>query len=270
LPELYPLRQLAIGNCFCEHCVKKAVNAGLNLTKIQDELKVLYKESTTLTYEQFKNQADSMRGLFDIIRFVMKHPELINWLNFRSTAVDDFVIEMNKLVKGINPEILLSSDLVAPSFSWALGQFYSNQPAITDLSKLMLYHKRIGSFEVKPLQRIQAAIPEIKDEELLDQYYRLKGFSGPNTFEEFKNNGIDVENIYYEVKKAKLEAGKDHKIIAGLVGDPPATPDDVREAVTMAHKGGADGYMLHLWYHDAPKENIVAFGDQLRKLGEIK
>ena len=93
--------------------------------------------------------------------------------------------------------------------------------------------------------------------------------TGPDTFDRFSCEGIGVENIYYEVKKAKLEAGNGHKIIAGLGADPPSTVDDVKNAVEMAYKAGADGYMLHLWYHNAPKENILAFGDKLRELGEI-
>ncbi|GIQ70095.1 hypothetical protein DUZ99_18370 [Xylanibacillus composti] len=270
LPELYPLRQLAIGNCFCDHCVKKAKDAGLQVDKIKAEIAEIYKTATTLTYENFKDQAEAYRGAFDVMRFVIKHPELMQWLKFRGEAVDDFVIGMNKLVKSVDPSILISSDLVSPSFSWTLGQMYHTQPAITDLTKLMLYHKRIGSFEVKPLKRIQQAIPEIKESELLDQYFRLKAFDGPDSFQGFVDEGVSVENVYYEVKKAKMEVGQHHKIIAGLVGDPPATPDDVREAVVMAHKGGADGYMLHLWYGNAPKENVVAFGEQLRALGEIE
>ncbi|MBW8351728.1 hypothetical protein K0H71_20190 [Bacillus sp. IITD106] len=268
-PELSPLAQLAAGNCFCDKCVEKAVKAGLDIESIKTEIKAINKEATILTYEQFRNMTDTIRGSFDIVRFLMKHPKLLDWLNFRGKAVDDFVIEINKVVKGINPDILLSCDLVAPSFSWTLGQVYRNQPAITDITKLMLYHKRIGSFEAKPLKRVQNAIPEIKDEELLDQYYRLKGFSGPNTFKGLEEEGIGSENVFYEVRKAKLEVGTKHKIVAGLVGDAPATPEDVKEAVKMAYKGGADGYMLHLWYGDAPVENTIAFGEQLRELGEI-
>ncbi len=269
LPELYPLRQLAAGNCFCEHCVKKAERAGLNVSRIKQQIRAVYGEATTLTYEQFKNQADTMRGLFDIIRFVLKYPELMTWLRFRCDAVSDFVKEINVLVKNIAPNILLSSDLVSPSFSWAIGQWYGSQHGMTDLTKLMLYHKNIGLNEVKPLKSIKEAVPGINEEELMEQYYRLKGFTGPDTFDKFSGEGIDVENIFYEVKKAKLEAGSGHKIVAGLGGDPPASADDVKNAVEMAYRGGADGYMLHLWYHNAPKENIVAFGEHLRKLGEI-
>lgn len=270
LPELYPLRQLAIGNCFCQYCVGKAENQGLNLKKIREKIKTIYNEAITLNYEQFKKQTDTMRGLFDIVRFIINHPELIDWLKYRASVVEDFILGIRKLVKAIDPTIIISNDLVAPSFSWTLGQLYSNQHRLTDMSKLMLYHKRIGSFEVKPLKRIQKAIPEIDDQELMEQYYRLKGFSGPLSLAQFEKEGIDVENVYYEVRKAKMEVGQGHDVIAGLVGDLPATPDDVRAAVKMAHQGGADGYMLHLWYHNAPKENIVAFGEQLRELGEIK
>lgn len=269
LPELYPLRQLAIGNCFCTHCIEKAKKAGINLGKVQSEIKALNNEARKLEYEQFKKLDDTMRGLFDIVRFILSHPVLIDWLRFRESVVEDFVLGIKGTIKKISNDILLSSDLVSPSFSWTLGQNYGRQPSLTDVTKLMLYHKRIGSFEVKPLRRIRSAIPQIKEEELMKQYYRLKGFSGPLTFDEFEKEGIDVENIYYEIKKAKVEVGLDHPIVAGLCGDPPAGPQDVKAAVEMAYRGGADGYMLHQWYGNTPIENIEAFGEQLRELGEI-
>lgn len=270
LPELYPLRQLATGNCFCEHCSALAISKGLDLVKVKKEISAIYQDAITLTYQQFKDLHDSYRGAFDILRFVIRHPLLVDWLRFRGDIVNSFILGMKKVIKSKNPNIIISNDLVSPSFSWTIGQIYADQPSMTDLTKLMIYHKRIGSFEYKPLEKIQKAIPQINDVEILDQYYRLKGFSGPNSLLGLKNEGIDVENIYYEVRKAKLEVGSSHKIIVGLVGDNPATPLDVESAVTMAHNAGADGYMLHLWYGNAPKENIIAFGEILHRLGEIR
>ena len=196
----------------------------------------------------------------------MRHPEIVAWLNFRASTVEHFVHRIRETVRRANPRALLSSDLVSPSFSWKLGQFYHHQPAVSDLTKLMLYHKRIGRFEVKPLQTLKAQLPEISEEAIMRQYFALRGFSGPTTFDQFSAEGLDVENVYYEILKAKAEVGPSHPIIAGLVGDPPAIPEDVERAVEMAHRGGADGYMLHLWYHDAPKENIVAFGEAIRRV----
>lgn len=269
-PQLNPLGRLAIGNCFCEHCVKKAEAQGIDVNRIKNEIRAINKDASMLTYQQFKELADSYRGVFDIVRFLMKHSELLTWLKFRSFLVNDHVISFRNFLKKIDPTILLSSDLVAPSFSWTLGQVYADQPKLTDLTKVMLYHKRIGEFESKPLKRIQGAIPQISDAEVLDQYYRLKGFSGPYHMDEFTQEGINSENIYYEVRKAKLEVGPNHKLIAGLMADPPANAEDVREAVRLAAKAGADGFMLHMWYHNSPKENVIAFGEQLKELGKIK
>ncbi len=269
LPELYPLRQLAIGNCFCKHCSDLAMKNGIDLGKLKTVIKSVYQEATTLTYEKFKDLSISYRGIFDIVRLILKYPILVNWLKHRTTVVNSFVQDFCKRVHAIDSSILISSDLVAPSFSWALGQIYADQSSFIDITKLMFYHKRIGAFESKPLKKIQAEIPEISDNEILDQYYRLKGFSGPYSINELSAKGLDAENIYYETRKAKLEVGCNHKIVVGLVGDAPATPKDVEEAVLMAHKGGADGYSLHLWYGNAPKENIIAFGETLRRIGEI-
>lgn len=269
-PELYPLRQLAIGNCFCPHCIKRALQAGLNVQMIKNEISAINKEAKTLTYGSFKNYSDAYRGLFDIVRFILKHPKLIDWLNFRVSLVSDFVSGYYRMVKNINRDILVSNDLVAPSFSWTLGQMYHLQKNFTDITKMMLYHKTIGAYEVKPLRRIAKAIPEIQEDELLRQYYRLKGFSGPDTFDGLCKEGIGVENVYYEVKKARQEVGPSQRLVIGIVADNPAREADVREAVKMAYHGGADGFMLHLWYRSAPKENIAAFGEQLRELNIIR
>jgi hypothetical protein len=269
LPELYPLRQIAIGNCFCKHCTETAERNGIDVNQLKPIIRSLYKEATTLTYEKFTDLSILYRGIFDIVRVFLKYPILIHWLRHRASVVSSFVNEVYKNVHVIDPSILISSDLVAPSFSWALGQSYADQPLFTDITKLMFYHKRIGGFESKPLKKIQAEIPEISDREILDQYYRLKGFSGPGSISELSEKGLDVENIYYETRKAKIEVGNNHKIVVGLVGDQPATPKDVEDAVLMAHKGGADGYFLHLWYGNAPKENVLAFGDTLKRIGEI-
>ncbi|NMB88993.1 MAG: hypothetical protein GYA17_11585 [Chloroflexi bacterium] len=269
LPELNPLGRLAIGNCFCDHCVKRAQAQGINVDRIKREIRAIHKEATHLNYQSFLDLSDAYRGVFDIVRYLLQHQDLLTWIKFRSGLVNDFVLQFRNFLKHIDPTVQLSSDLVAPSFSWTLGQVYADQPGLTDMTKLMLYHKCIGSFEAKPLKRIQGAIPEISDREILDQYYRLKGFSGSYQMDEFVKDGIGVENVYYEVRKARLEVGPHHPIIAGLVADSPATTDDVRQAVQLAAKAGADGFMLHMWYHDAPKDNIVAFGEELKQLGKI-
>ena len=269
-PELSPLKELAAGSCFCDHCQKKATEAGLDIPRVIAQIKDVGRQANDLSYENFKGVADAYRGVFDIVRLILRHAELVRWLDFRGTLVDDFVRGIRGAIQRTGRDVLVTSDFCSPSFSWKLGQIYANQPSVTDAIKLMLYHRRIGSFEVKPLRNISRAIPLAKESEILDQYYRLKGFSGPGTFEEFAARGIDVENVYYEVKKAKRETNREYPIIAGLVGDPPATAKDVREAVEAAFRGGADGYMLHQWYHGTPKENVEAFGEKLKELGVIR
>jgi len=269
IPELYPLRQFAINNCFCDSCIERARKSGLDIDKVVNEILSINQQAKSLTYNNFRNLHDSYRCVFDAIRFFVDRPNLINWIKFRSEIIESFVSDIKNLVKGINPNILISNDLVSPSFSWQLGQIYSQQTDITDITKLMIYHKRIGSFESKPLRKLQNFIPQIREEELLDQYYLLKGFKGPNTLKRFEEEGLNVESIYYETRKAKLEVGKKHRLIVGICGDPPTTGEDIFNAIRMAKNGGANGYMLHLWYGNSPKENIDKFGDSLRYFKQI-
>ncbi len=71
----------------------------------------------------------------------------------------------------------------------------------------MFYHKRIGAFESKPLRKIQVEIPEIADKEILDQYYRLKGFSGPDSMNELLKKGWMSKMFITRLEKQKLKWG---------------------------------------------------------------
>ena len=102
----------------------------------------------------------------------------------------------------------------------------------------------------------------------MELFKRLTGYQGGLSFAEFSQQGFPPINVYYEVRKARIEVGSDYFLVAGIVGDQPATPNDVEEAVTMAAKGGADGFCLHTWYGRTTPSNYAAFGNKGRELAK--
>ncbi|MEM2875715.1 MAG: hypothetical protein QXL67_02030 [Candidatus Bathyarchaeia archaeon] len=265
---LYPLHHLVPESCFCEHCRKLAEEEGLNLKQIEKTVKEVTESSLRGSPEDFYRVYDTFRGGYDIVRFILNHPEVVDWLVFRCKLVARSLNIIKETVKSINPKVKVFHDVLPPAWAWSMGQDYAGQKDLCDGYKIIFFNKRTGSFEVNPLIAIKDKIPEVPDFEIMDLFKRLTGYEGGLSFAEFSQQGFPPRNVYYEVKKARDEVGPNYMLIAGIVGDAPSTPNDVEEAVNMAAKGGADGFCLHTWYGRTTPSNYAAFGSKGRELAK--
>ena len=263
---LYPYHHVAPESCFCKYCRSLAKEEGIDIDRIEETVKKITKISLELSSRNFYRAFDTFRGQYDMIRFIMKYPELIDWLNFRCKVISRFLEQIKRTVKAIDPNLTVSHDMLPPTWSWSIGQDYAGQKDYCDNYKIVFYHKRVGSFEVNPLIAIRDKIPDVNEDDIIELYKRLVGYEGPPSITYFSQHGFPSTNIYYELRKAREEVGPDYKLIAGIVGDAPATPTDIEEAIIMAAKGGADGFCLHTWYGRTPPSNYAAFGNKAREL----
>jgi len=262
----YPLHHVAPESCFCEHCRRAAKEEGVDLKRIEKTVKELTKLSLETTSENFYRLSDTFRGGYDMVRFLLERPELVEWLNFRCRIIARGLEMIRETVNSADPKLTISHDVLPPSWAWSLGQDYTRHKAYCDNYKIIFFHKRTGSFEVNPLIAIKDNVPDVPDRDIMELFKRLVGYEGPPSFAQFSQQGFPSINVYYELRKAREDVGLDHTLIAGIVGDAPATPNDVEAAVTMAAKGGANGFCLHTWYGKTTPSNYAAFGDKGREL----
>lgn len=264
----YPLHHIVPESCFCEHCRKIAKEEGIDLKRIEETVKEVTKFSLREDPEAFYKVYDTFTGGYDIVRFILNHPEIVDWLEFRCRLVARSLEIIKETVKSINPKVKIFHDTLPPVWAWSMGQDYAGQKHLCDGYKIIFFNKRTGSYEVNPLIAIKDKIPSIPDNEIMEIFKRLTGYQGGLSFAEFSQQGFPPINVYYELRKARDEVGSDYLLIAGIVGDAPATPNDVEEAVTMAAKGGADGFCLHTWYGRTTPSNYAAFGNKGRELAK--
>jgi len=262
----YPLHHVAPETCFCEHCHRFAREEGVDMERIKKTVKVLTERSLENSPDTFYNLYDTFRGAYDMVRFLLDYPELIEWLNFRCRIVERALETIWKTVKSINPKLVLSDDMLPPTWSWSIGQDYRRHRDYCDYYKMIFFHRRTGSFEVNPLLAIKNKVPSIREEDIMDLFKRLTGYEGPPSFVEFSQYGFPPINVYYEVRKAREEVGSEYPIVAGIVGDAPATPGDIEAAMMMAAEGGANGFCLHTWYGRTTPSNYAAFGNKGQEL----
>lgn len=265
---LYPLHHVAPESCFCEHCIRLAREEGVNIELIRKTVRELTELSLKSSPEAFYRFHDVFRGAYDMVRFLLEYPELVEWLNFRCRIVERALKIIWETIKSINPKLIVSDDMLPPAWSWSIGQDYRRHKSYCDYYKIIFFHRRTGSFEVNPLIAIKDKIPSIPEEDIMDLFKRLTGYEGPLSFAIFSQYGFPPVNVYYEVRKAREEVGADYPLIAGIVGDAPATPSDIEAAMIMAAKGGADGFCLHTWYGRTTPSNYAAFGNKGRELAK--
>jgi len=266
-PALYPLHHLAPDNCFCEHCMKLAGEKGLNVEGLRKTVMRLVQASKKLSYDRFKRYTDTFRGMYDVVRFLLDYPELVDWLRFRCDTITQFTADVKDIARGIDPKLVVSVDTLSPSFSWTMGQDYRSLSKVADHLKLLLFTRCIGAREAKPLRPLMKAIPEASDEEIMDLLYRMWGFQGPRTLDEFAGGGVDPANTYYQVRCAKEETGFSYPIVAGIGASESASPEHVKKGVEMAFKAQADGVCVHTWYGGTDPKSIAAVGEALKELG---
>ncbi|MEM3794083.1 MAG: hypothetical protein QXS76_04160, partial [Candidatus Bathyarchaeia archaeon] len=267
-PALYPLHHLAPESCFCEHCRAIAREEGANLERIEGAVKEVVKLSLKPSCEAFRRLYDTFRGQYDIVRYFLGRPELFDWIRLRCLILERAFQAVYETIKSIDPKVTVSHDMLPPTWSWSLAQDYRRHRAYADNFKIIFFNKRTGSYEANPLIAIKDAAPEIPDGEIVELFSRLTGYEGTLSLPAFSQEGFPPMNVYYELRKAREEVGDSFRLIAGIVGDAPARPEDVEAAVEAASRGGADGFCLHTWYGRTTPSNYAAFGNKAREFAK--
>jgi hypothetical protein len=235
------------------------------MESIEKAVKEAVKLSLSLSKDGFYRLYDTFRGQYDIVRFFMDHPELLEWIRLRCLILERAFKAVYETAKSIDPKVRISHDMLPPTWSWSLAQDYRRHKAYADNYKIIFFNKRTGSYEVNPLIAIKDALPEVSDRDIMDLFSRLTGYEGPLGFPAFSQEGFPPINVYYELRKAREEVGASFPLIAGIVGDAPSRPEDVERAVEEAARGGADGFCLHTWYGRTTPSNYSSFGNKARE-----
>ncbi|MBS7628358.1 family 10 glycosylhydrolase [Candidatus Bathyarchaeota archaeon] len=267
-----PTLTFASYECFCDYCREAAEKKGLDWGRIRKDVAAVAEQSRQQTPETFRRTTASLRGIYDLVRFFIKYPSLIEWLRFRTETVTEVVKEIREAVKDANPKVEVHADLFYPTMAWIAGQDYAQLSAYLDAAKPMIYIGRMGYWTVPELRlrwkTLHGIIPE---GEILEHKCRLLGIEAPERFDLFETQGISAEWDYYETLKAKAEVGANTKIYSGIgtSGNAPcatyAQPWHVEMAMKNCAKAGADGFWF-FEYGATPPENMRAIGITLRNL----
>jgi hypothetical protein len=135
-----PLR--TVGSfCFCEHCVKRASQGGLDLEQVRSRCREIAARSLKIPPHLIELQERQLAGDTEIPLLLLEEPLIYEMLQFRFETATEFVGELREEARRIRPGIPVEAAFVPPSHvghdatsprSWLTIQSYKKYRGVLD------------------------------------------------------------------------------------------------------------------------------------------
>ena len=260
--------------CFCEFCVKKAKDMGIDA----DRARRGFGELETFVRDGRAGKRPRDGYYVSFWRLLLRYPELLAWDNFWVTSRHEFQADVYRKVKSIKPSIVVGwhtwHNLTFSPFHRAEEDF-AEITAWSDFIRPVPYSNaaanRIKSFVDSTHANVFGDVPP---EQTLEFLYRVLDYQEA-PYDKLASTGFSADYVLRETKRA-LEgvAGTSTQVWPGVDIDVPVpagashcTPESVKQEVLAVFKAGAPGVFLSRNYVEMKPENLAGAGAALRDLG---
>jgi hypothetical protein len=256
--------------CFCEYCRRAGRERGVDPERAREG----YLRLAQLVTRSRKGGRPADGYFVSFWRLIVQYPEIIAWEKLWNDGQKSIYAEIYKLVKSSRPEIEVGWHIWHNnSFSpfYRAEQDYAEFSKYSDFLKVVIYNNcggpRLESYVNSVSKTILA---DFAPDNVLAATYRMQNYN-EKPLAEIGKAGLSSDYVYRETKRAIEGVSGRVKIYPGIDIDIPTgkdekrtEPDDVREAVTAALRGGAHGVILSRKYSEMQLKNLRAAGDALR------
>jgi hypothetical protein len=248
--------------CFCEACEAKAGRDGLDFERVRREVAAAY---DLLTRRRFARPRAPRLGAADVLALLLERPLLAAWLNFRTSSMSDYVLQLAHAGRDAgNPELQIGLEFQAPAVSALVGtDFRTLAPLFDWLTPKfpdylaaavvpLIADEIAGSSGAWSADAVRAALRELL---LLGR--------GPDKYEpaDDPSEGIRFRNAF-DPKMIELQLG-----FMGELGPAPTYPylwqyvgdsTDFGRKVEAMRTSGFDGFFSWCWDRDLSTEALEA------------
>jgi hypothetical protein len=139
--RLDPIVRFVGSFCFCEHCVRKAGEFGLDLHGIKTHARKLVENSLKIAPHTVNRLAAELQGDAEIPLLLVDEPMMYDLLRLRLATVREYVSHLRRRVAALRPGTQVSVAFVPPfkvghdasaPRSWLCGQSYKNIADVVD------------------------------------------------------------------------------------------------------------------------------------------
>ena len=259
--------------CFCEFCLKKAKERGINPDRARQGFLEL--EKFVRASRSGKRPSD---GYFvEFWRILLRYPELAAWEMFFTDSLRETYAALYKTVKTAKPTIPVGWHIWHnTSFNpiYRAEQDWQELSKYSDFIKVVMYNNCGGERMALYVDNIGSTLyGDLTKQQLTEFTYEVMGYK-ERSYDQIPYTGLSADYVTHETKRALAGiAGAKTQIWAGIDVDIPTeapnskrTRQSVKDAVMAALQAGAPGVILSRKYSEMRLENLSGAGDAVREL----
>ncbi len=259
--------------CFCEFCLTKARQRGLNPDRARDGFREL--ERLVGAAREGRRPVDGYYVTF--WRIALRYPELLAWEQLWHDSLRETYAAIYQKVKSVRPALLVGWHIWHNnSFSplYRAEQDIQELAKYSDFLKIVMYHNCAGERMASYISSVgKTMYGDIPAQQLLDFHYRVMNYQ-ERGFEEIPFTGLSADYVYRETKRAVEGAVSTRvQIWPGIDIDIPtaanhskSTPQGTKDAVLAAFRAGAHGVILSRKYSEMKLANLSGAGEAIKEL----
>ncbi len=259
--------------CFCEYCIAKAKQRGID----PDRARRGFVELQKFVSDGHEGKRPVDGYYVGLWRLMLRYPELLAWEMLWTDSLRETYADIYEHVKSIKPSLQVGWHIWHNNSFNPIYRAEQDLAAIaphSDFLKMVMYHNCAGERMARYIDNVGSSIyGDIPKQELLDFHYRVLDYK-ERGLDEIPYTGFSSDYVFRETKRARagLEGTKT-QLWPGIDVDIPTeensskcTPFGTRNAITAAFRGGADGVLISRKYSEMRLGNLKAVGTAIREL----
>lgn len=277
-----PLRHLLFGGmapgCFCDHCVKRAREEGIDVDAARRGFAALY-ECTRSQWEDDLTPTDG--AMVTLLRLLIRHPAVLQWESLMCRCREELPRLLYGTIKALRGKAELGLHVHHGVSCWdILDRAENDYAAMTEYAdwiKPCVYHDVAGPRTLEGYVRTgrRGMLRDLSEQQSLELLYAITGLDATREprADELHRRGFSSEYVYHEVKRCVTNVDGRVPVYAGVGfdvphnGHPCSTTDssqDTYDAARAAFDAGASGLLLSREYDEMRPENLDAVGAAVR------
>ena len=274
--KIFP-RRSSTANCFCDFCIRKAKDIGLDGARARQGYIALDHWVTKTQAGAAKTADGNFVGLW---RLFLEFPEIFAWERFWYTSQEEMYALIHGTAKSIKPRLQVGwhiMHVVTMSPFYSADTNYARLVPFSDFLKPCPYNNCAGPRLAQYIRNVQSTIfRDLSPERVLDMHYAFFGYTGEPTLDKLPTAGLSSRTVGIETQRAIADVQGAIPIYPGIDIDVPTAlnekrtqPEDVRAATLAAFKAGAPGVVLSRKYAEMKLTNLAGAKQALREFGAL-
>lgn len=256
--------------CFCDFCRGEAKSRGIDAARAAEG----YTKLASLVRDSRAGTRPTDGYFVSYWRLLVDYPEILGWEKLWNDGLKDAYTNIRAIAKSVRPDLPVGWHIWHNnSFSpfYRAEQDYAEFAKYSDFLKVVMYNNCAGPRLASYINSVSRTIfADFSLEEVLNLTYKIQNYNEA-PLADLPRRGLSADYVERETRRAVAGVNGTVQIWPGIDIDVPTgrdekktQPEDVRDAVRAAFRGGAEGVVLSRKYSEMRLANLRGAGEGLR------